>query len=428
MTSALLKQKLSAFILFMIGVIYMINLVKHVKKNYSTQLILGMIGIPIGIIIGIIDAVFGQILLKITEIRQLYALYLIPFLPMAGIIIAYCYMHFGGKSNKGMNLVFEVGHGDEEIIPLRLIPFVISGTWLTHLFGGSAGREGVAVQIGATLSHWISRKIPLKNVSDIFLVVGMAAGFAGLFETPIAAVFFAMEVLVASELRYEALFPAITAAFAASTTSKMLGLEKFTFSLSNAVSLNGNMIVKLLILGIIFGFIGGMFAWSLKKAKQYASDLIKNPILRIAVAGICLSILFIFFYKGRYSGLGTNLIEASFNEGIIYQWDWLLKFILTVITLAVGFQGGEVTPLFSIGASLGVVMATLLGLPIEFSAAIGYVAMFGGATNTLFAPIFIGAEVFGFEYLPYFFIVCSIAYTFNMNKSIYSLQKVKYKI
>lgn len=406
----------------------MIKLVKHVGKTYSVQIILGIIGIPIGIIIGIIDTGFGQILLKITEIRQLHAQYLIPFLPIAGICISYCYMHFGGKSSKGMNLVFEVGHGNEEIIPLRLIPFVVSGTWLTHLFGGSAGREGVAVQIGATLAHWIGRRIPLKNASDIFLVVGMAAGFAGLFETPIAAVLFAMEVLVASELRYEALFPAVTSAFAASTTSKILGLEKFTFSLSDTVSLNGNMIIKLLVLGVIFGFIGGMFAWTLKKAKQYAADIIKNPVLRIAIVGVGLSILFLLFYKGRYSGLGTNLIDASFHDGAIYQWDWLIKFVLTVITLAVGFQGGEVTPLFSIGASLGVVIAGLLGLPVEFTAAIGYAAMFGSATNTLFAPVFIGAEVFGFEYFPYFFIVCAIAYTFNMNKSIYSLQKVRHII
>ncbi len=324
-----------------------------------------------------------------------------------------------------MNLVFEVGHGDEAEIPFRLIPFVISGTWITHLFGGSAGREGVAVQIGATFSHFIGRHIPLKNASKIFLVVGMAAGFAGLFQTPIAAIFFAIEVLVASELKYEALFPALVASFSVSTTSKLLGLEKFTFSLTNQISIDTYFVIKLLILGIIFGIVGGGFAYFLKETKQFVSNKIKNPILRIALFGIILSIILLILYKGRYSGLGTNLIQASFNNGFIYKWDWILKFILTILTLSIGFQGGEVTPLFSIGASLGVVIGTLLGLPIEFTAALGYAAIFGSATNTLFAPIFIGAEVFGFEYLPYFFIVCTISYIFNMNKSIYSLQKVK---
>lgn len=126
-----------------------------------------------------------------------------------------------------MNLIFEVGHGEEEVIPLKLIPFIISGTWITHLLGGSAGREGVAVQIGATFSHWVGRKLPLKNSSHIFLVTGMAAGFAGLFQTPIAAVFFAMEVLVAGALEYQALFPAVTAAFTASSASSFWGWKNF---------------------------------------------------------------------------------------------------------------------------------------------------------------------------------------------------------
>lgn len=403
----------------------MVKLLKHIGKTYSEQIFLGLAGIPIGIIVGAIDAGFGRVLLGITQFRQMHAICLIPFLPAAGIVIAYCYLRFGGKSSKGMNLVFEVGHGKEEIIPLRLIPFVISGTWLTHLFGGSAGREGVAVQIGAAFSHWVGRRIPLKNASDIFLVSGMAAGFAGLFRTPVAAVFFAMEVLTAGELRYAALFPAVTSAFAASMTSKMLGLEKFTFSLTDTVSADADIILKLLILGIMFGIVGGMFAWTLKKAKQYAGSLISSPVLRIAVMGAALGILFLVFGGGRYSGLGTNLIDAGFHNGTIYGWDWLLKFILTAATLAAGFQGGEVTPLFSIGTSLGVTAAGVLGLPVEFAAALGYTAVFGSATNTLFAPVFIGAEVFGFEYLPFFFIVCAVAYTFNMDKSIYSLQKVK---
>lgn len=401
------------------------TLLKRVGQTYASYLLLGLLGVPVGIIIGMIDTGFGKALLTLTAVRDAHPQYWIPFLPIAGIVIAFFYLRFGGKSSKGMNLVFEVGHGKEEVIPFRLIPFVISGTWITHLFGGSAGREGVAVQIGATFSHWVGRRLPVKNASSVFLVVGMAAGFAGLFETPVAAVLFAMEVLVASELRYEALFPALTASFAASTTSRLLGLEKFSFALSDTVPLNGLMLLKLLVLGILFGLIGGMFAWFLKKTKEIAAQKIKHPILRIALFGIGLSVLFLLLYKGRYSGLGTNLIQNSFHNGTIYQWDWILKFILTILTLAAGFQGGEVTPLFSIGSSLGIVISGLFGLPATFTAALGYAAVFGSATNTFFAPIFIGAEVFGFSYLPYFFIVCAAAYTFNMNKSIYSLQKVR---
>lgn len=398
---------------------------KHVGQTYASQLLLGLWGIPIGLLVGLIDTGFGMVLLKLTAFRDLHPQYLIPFLPAAGIVIAYCYLRFGGKSSKGMNLVFEVGHGEEERIPLRLIPFVISGTWLTHLFGGSAGREGVAVQIGATFSHFIGRRLPVKAGSSVFLVTGMAAGFAGLFQTPLAAVLFAMEVLAAGELRYEALFPALTASFSASMTSGFLGLEKFTFDLSDSVSPDLQTLARLLLLGLLFGFVGGMFAWCLKRAKKLAVSKIKNPLLRIALMGIFLSILLLLFYRGRYAGLGTNLIQDSFSEGTIYEWDWLLKFILTVLTLAAGFQGGEVTPLFSIGASLGAVLSGLFGFPLPFAAAMGYAAVFGSATNTFLAPVFIGAEVFGYAYMPYFFLVCAAAYTFNMNKSIYGLQKIR---
>lgn len=401
------------------------RLIKNIGETYKIQILLGLIGIPIGIAVGLLDVGFGTVLLKITSFRTRWFPYLIPFLPVAGALIVYCYQRFGGNSTKGMNLVFEVGHEEEDRIPLRLIPFVISGTWLTHLFGGSAGREGVAVQIGATFSHWVGKHVPLKNGSSLFLVVGMAAGFAGLFQTPIAAILFAMEVLVAGELKYEALLPATTSAFAASATAKVMGLEKFSFPLTDLIPFDEILLVKLLGLGILFGFVGGLFAWTLKKTKQYAAQLVKDPVLRIFLAGAGLSVLFFLLYDGRYSGLGTNLIHASFYQETIYQWDWLLKFLLTVLTLAVGFQGGEVTPLFSIGASLGVAAAGLFGLPVPFAAALGYAAMFGSATNTLFAPVLIGAEVFGFEYFPYFFFVCVLAYGFNMNKSIYSLQIVK---
>lgn len=395
---------------------------KRVYENYGALALLGAIGIPIGAVVGAIDALFGRALIMITGIREANPIYFIPLLPIAGVFIAYCYYKFGGTGNKGINLIFAVGHGEEEIIPLRLIPFIMTGTWITHLFGGSAGREGVAVQIGATFSHWAGRRIPIKNASSIFLVTGMAAGFAGLFMTPLAAVLFAMEVLVAGELKYKALIPALSASFTACTVSKLLGLKKFSFDLPKVPDIDISLLGKLILLGVIFGIIGGCFAWSLKHLKKIMAEKLKNPIVRIAAIGAVLSILFLFLYNGRYSGLGTNLIEMCFDGGNILSADWVLKFVLTIITLAAGFQGGEVTPLFSIGACPGVVLAGIIGLPAAVTAALGYVCVFGGATNTFFAPILIGAEVFGFDYLPYFFVACAVSYAFNMNKSIYSLQ------
>lgn len=397
---------------------------KHYYEPYITQFLMILLAIPIGAIIGFADTIFGRTLLAISEFRDKHFFPLILFLSLAGVLIVYCYNKFGDKASKGMGLIFEVEQGEENNIPLRLVPFVIVSTWITHLFGGSAGREGVAVQIGATISYNISKYIKIKDFSKVFLVVGMSAGFAGLFRTPIAAVFFAIEVLVAGELRYKALLPAITSAIVSSEFSKFLGLEKFSFNLSNSIDLNFENIIKLALLGVIFGIVGLIFSSLLKHMKKILADKIPNNIIRIFIAAIILTISLLAIRYGRYSGLGTNLINLSFSGDKIYISDFLLKLIFTVITLSAGFQGGEVTPLFSIGASLGAVLAGLIGLPVPFVSALGYVAVFGSATNTLLAPIFIGAEVFGYSYMPYFVIVCSIAYTFNMNSSIYGKQKI----
>lgn len=397
---------------------------RHAARTYGGLLIMGVAAIPIGLIIGAIDAIFGRALLAIGSFRDAHLIFLLPFLALAGLAIAFCYKTWGKNTSRGMSLVFDVGHGREESISLRLVPLIMGGTWITHLFGGSAGREGVAVQIGATVSHWIGRKLPFKHPGNTFLLIGMAAGFAGLFRTPLAATVFALEVLVAGRLEYRALFPALIASLVASATSGALGLEKFEVALTATVALDAAGIARLAILGVVFGIVGGAFAWCLAHAKTLAGRLALNPYVRIGVTGIALSILLFALWQGRYCGLGTNLISAAFANGAtIYSWDWIAKFILTIVTLAAGYQGGEVTPLFSIGASLGVAISGLVGIDPLLCAALGYAATFGSATNTLLAPIFIGCEVFGFSYLPAFFIVCAIAYLFNMDKSIYTLQE-----
>ena len=397
-------------------------MLKRVSRIYRDVFLLGLIAVPIGIAIGAIDAVFGRILLWITDIRMGHAYQLIPFLGVIGAAIVWCYKKFGGKSSKGMTLIFEAGHGAADNIPLRLIPFTMVGTWLTHLFGGSAGREGVAVQIGGTLAHGIGKRLHIHDSAKLLLITGIAAGFAGLFRTPIAATFFAIEVLTAGVLEHRAIFPALVASFTASFTSEHLGLEKFSFALTDQISLSWTLAYQLLFLGIAFGITGGLFSLSLHKLKELLAKLLKNPILRIFIIGIAVSGFSLLSWGGRYSGLGTNLISMSFTDGV-FTWDFALKFLFTVITLSAGFQGGEVTPLFAVGATLGVVLGSLLGIPTAFVAALGYAAVFGSATNTLIAPMLIGAEVFGYAYLPYFAVVCSLAYVCNGNFCIYHLQK-----
>ena len=194
-------------------------MVHRIYDKYKQIILYTLIAALIGVIVGAIDALFGVTLLSITDIRDNNIIKIVPFLPIAGVVIMLLYKQFSKESMKGMTLVFQTGLGDNDRIPKSLIPLVMICTWITHLFGGSAGREGVAVQLGATVAHTIGRKMKMPNNSRVLLIAGMAAGFSGLFQTPLAATFFAMEVLVAGSLQYEALLPALMASFVASYTS-----------------------------------------------------------------------------------------------------------------------------------------------------------------------------------------------------------------
>lgn len=390
-------------------------------KNISIYVLLAVV---VGIIVGAIDALFGRVLLFITDFRTEHYKILLPFLPIAGLLITYMYNKCSKESLKGMSLVLETTQEKREGIPKALIPLVMIGTWITHLFGGSAGREGVAVQIGATLSHNISKKLNLPNNGKVMAIVGMSAGFGGLFQTPLAALFFAIEVITVGVLEYEALLPAFVGAYVASTTSHLLGLEKFFVNINDTIPIDEKAVVKIIILGIAFGLAGKAFSYSLSKLKVFLGNKFKNPYVRIGVVSIPLAVLLFIVLGGRYCGLGTNIINNCFNDGTVYSYDFILKIAFTVITLSIGFQGGEVTPLFAIGASLGYVLGGVMGLNPVVTASLGYAAVFGSATNTLIAPMLIGLEVFGSQNMTMFVVVCIIAYVLNGNKSIYSAQEI----
>ena len=319
-----------------------------------------------------------------------------------------------------MGLIFEAGNHGRKEIPKRLIPLIVFSTWLSHLFGASVGREGVAVQIGGVIGHTIGKKLSTEEAAKILLITGMAAGFAGLFQTPIAASFFAIEILMLGKIEYRALIPALVASYVASETSHYLGLEKFSFHISSSIQIEPVTLLKLLLVAICFGLVGRLFAVSLAFMKAKVAKKIENPYQRILLLGIVLSIGLLLIHLDRYAGLGTNLIAQSFHGGPINGYDWLLKLIFTVLSISAGFQGGEVTPLFAIGSSLGVTLALWLGLPVELIAAAGYVSIFSAATNSYFGPIFIAAEVFGFGSVQYILPIMTIAYVINGNASIYA--------
>ncbi|WP_161943245.1 chloride channel protein [Streptococcus suis] len=389
------------------------------KVKQATQFL--AFSILIGLIAGLVTTLFGKILLEVGDLRSEFFTYLIPFLPLAGLVIVFVYQKWGREVQAGMGLVFKAGQGENVHISPVLVPLIISTTWLSHIFGASVGREGVAVQLGASLSHWLQKQGFKDLPKDMVTKIGMAAGFAGLFQTPLAASFFAIEVLIVGQYTWTSLPYCLVAAFAASTTSHLLGLEKFSHAIATT-SFHFTDSFKWILIALCFGFIGNLFAWFLAQAKNISTRWFPNPYIKIAIMGVGLAVLLFFFHQGRYTGLGTNLIEASLAGEQVFDYDWLLKLLLTCLCLAAGFQGGEVTPLFAIGASAGAVLAGLLGLPTELVAALGYCAVFGTATNTLLAPIFIGYEVFGANLIPYAIPFLAIAYLVNRKQTIYGQQ------
>jgi H+/Cl- antiporter ClcA len=395
---------------------------KQIIRSYRNQFFLCIASLPLGAAIGIICALFGTVLIRVTDFRSNHNLLLLPLLGVAGVLIAWCYSRFGKDSAKGISLFFEVYQNTRTDIPLRLVPMVMTSTWLTHLFGGSAGREGAAVQMGGTIGHYVGSKIKIPKGNKILMIAGMAAGFGGLFRTPIAAVFFSLELFCCGSIEYSALLPSLISAYVASFVSGLLGIEKFTHFLSCEIGLDFPVAMKLIALGVIFSLIGMLFSILLKKLKIVLPGIMKNTLVRTLVCGTIIGFLSIICFQGRYSGLGTNLISAGFC-GDIMPWDFALKLLFTVFTLAAGYIGGEFTPLFSIGTSAGFILAAVFGLPVELCAALGFVGVFASATNTFFGPVFIGAEIFGPEYIPMFAIVCALAYICNGNISIYPLQK-----
>lgn len=395
-------------------------------EAYRTVGILSVVALPLGIAIGLVEVVFASGLAFVTGTRLDNPVALTALLPLAGILIALLYKEFGRGTERGMNLVFEAAES-RTAVPLRLAPLVMLSSWLTHLCGGSAGREGVAVQIGATIGDQLGRVFkrlgPLFSESrDTFIVCGIAAGFAGLFQTPLAAIFFSLEVLVCGELKYKSLFPSVVSAFAAQLTAAQFGLTGYRTSIP-AVKLSPDLLWKILLLGLLFGVAGAMFAVALKHTKRFLARTLRSSAIRSFSLGVVLAAAFILLHGGRYSGFGEEITQAALSGGGIYAYDWILKLVLTVLTLSAGFQGGELTPLFAIGSSLGAAVAGILGLPPQFVAALGYSALFGSATNTFLAPILIGFECFGADNLPATVVVCAVAFFANFGRSIYGSQK-----
>lgn len=383
-----------------------------------------ILGSGVGILTGTASALFLKSLDAVTNLRLEHS-WLLFLLPAGGALVSYLYWKFGKNSSKGNNLILEQINDGQETIPLRMAPLVLFGTLVTHLFGGSAGREGTAVQMGGSLAEWFGKLLRVGPVDrKILLICGISGGFGSIFGTPLAGTVFGLEVLAIGLISHEALIPAFVASFVGNlVTSSFWGVSHLHYSIGEVPSLDWLVVLKVVFASILFGLTSILFSELTHFLKKWYTRLFKNPMLKSAVGGFIIIGLVYMIGSRDYLGLGIPLIQSSFTENVS-PFAFLFKLIFTSLTLGAGFQGGEVTPLFAIGATLGNALSGFLHLYAPFLAGLGFIAVFSGATNTPIACFLMGIELFGSEAAIYLFIASIVSYLFSGHTGIYTSQRI----
>lgn len=382
------------------------------------------LGAVVGVCCGAASALFLYLLDVATTFRIGHEA-IVYLLPIAGLAIGVLYARFGARIQGGNNLVIDTIHDDGPEIPFRMMPMVLAGTVLTHLFGGSAGREGTAVQMGASLADWISHRarldLPLRRV---LLAAGVAGGFGSVFGTPIAGAIFGLEFVVLGRIEYEALVPALVASIVGDLTTRALGIVHTAYPAAPHLELTPLVCATWVAFAVAVAVVSVAFIELTHFLRRRGERHVPMLGLRMALGGAVIVGLWQLIGTSDYLGLGVPMIVGSFSDGGVPDWAFAAKLVFTAITLGAGFLGGEVTPLFLIGAALGGVLAPVLGIPRELGAGVGMAAVFAAASNTPIALSVMAVELLGANALPHVMIVCVLAYLFTGHRSIYPSQRL----
>ncbi|MBX3046380.1 MAG: voltage-gated chloride channel family protein [Anaerolineales bacterium] len=382
-----------------------------------------VLGGIVGILAGSASALFLASLDWATSTR-LARPELLYMLPLAGFVVGWVYYRFGGAAAQGNNLVIEEVHSNQSHIPWRMAPLVLAGTVITHLFGGSAGREGTAIQMGASLADTLRRALRLSPEDRrLLLMAGISGGFGSVFGTPVAGFIFGMEVLNVGRIRYAAIVPCLVAAYAGDMTTRLWGVGHTHYPVMQSFEIEPVLLLKVAAAGVLFGLTSMLFV-ELTHAVKHLLSQIKYPPLRPLVGGAAIIGLVWLLKTHDYLGLGIPLILQSVDSGGIIALAFLIKLVFTAITLGSGFLGGEVTPLFVIGSTLGYTLGALLHVEPAFMASIGFVAVFAGASNTPLASAIMAIELFGSGSMEYVFVGCVVAYLASGHRGIYATQRI----
>ncbi len=397
-------------------------------KNTPTHVLLPqltkwlLLTAAVGVLSGSASAVFLFALDWATATREAQR-GLVWLLPLAGFAVAWVYLQVGQQVEAGNNLLLDEIHDPQRVIPLRMAPLILVSTVVSHLFGASVGREGTAVQMGGALADQITRALKLNREDRrILLMAGISAGFASVFGTPLAGTVFALEVLAIGRLRYDALFPCVVAAVVGHQTAILWGAQHAHLSAGAIPPLSTWSLTAVLLAGGVFGVAGQVFAGATHSATAFFKRHVPYSPVRALIGGALFAAAVFGLDGWRYIGLGLPLIAEAFQHPLP-PWEFAAKMAATVASLGSGLKGGEVTPLFCIGATLGNALAPLLHLPVALLAALGFVAVFAGAANTPLACTLMAMEMFGADIGVYAIVACVVSYLCSGHSGIYRAQR-----
>lgn len=380
------------------------------------------LGAVSGVLAGASSFVFLEGLDRVTTFRLAHT-WLLWLLPAAGLVIGLAYHYLGGRAGQGNALLIDEIHQPTGWVPKRMAPLVLLGTWATHLFGGSAGREGTALQMSGSLTDVVSRVLGLEDEDrTMLLVAALAGGFGAVFGVPLAGAVFALEVQAIGRIRYEALVPALTASLVGELVMSGLGYEHHAREQLD-IALSAALVGKVAVAGLVFGLTGAAFAELTHAIKRLMAARVGWPPLRPVLGGVAI-IGLAGLFGHDYLGLSLPLIDRALAGEQLSFAVFALKIVFTAVTLGCAFPGGEVTPLFVIGATLGAAMATPLQLPVGLLAAVGFVAVFAGAANVPLACTIMGVELFGAGAMMPIAVGCVVSYVFSNHRGIYPTQRI----
>lgn len=399
--------------------------VRHFAKRFLIFLKWLAFSILSGILVGSVGSVFHYCIVYATKARETYP-WLIFLLPAAGLLIVGAYHMMHDEKDTGTNLVLSAIHSGEHI-PLRMAPLIFISTVMTHLFGGSAGREGAALQLGGSIGNSLGRLLKFDEKDQhIMIMCGMSAAFSALFGTPLAAAVFSMEVVSVGIMHYAALVPCVVSSLLAQGIAERCRIEPEQFLIHSVPEFTVFSGVTIAILAILCAIVSALFCIALHMGEALYKKYFPNPYLRIFAGGMLLLCLTLLVGNQDYNGAGMPVIARCFEEHRVLPYAFALKILFTAVTLGAGFKGGEIVPSFFIGGTFGCLFGNLTGFAPDLCTAAGMGAVFCGVTNCPITSLFICFELFGFEGMPYFLLSVALGYMLSGYYGLYHSQKIVY--